>query len=73
VNEQTMGPAWVIDEADVFAVPRAAHCGVCGFEWVRPESDHQGDTLGPVASAHNRAQHAGERMTWARIPRQERG
>lgn len=51
-------PRWVIDEQDVFGVPRSAHCWSCGFFWERPSSDHQGETLPLVAAAHARTHSA---------------
>lgn len=48
---------WIIDEADIFGRARLAHCSACGFEWVRPEVDHEADTLTLAALTHNRNRH----------------
>lgn len=50
-------PTWLIDELDVFGVPRSAHCSLCGYLWERPAVDIDGGTLAPAARAHHYRAH----------------
>jgi hypothetical protein len=57
-------PTWLIDECDIFGRARLAHCGSCGFEWTRPDVDHEAETLPLAAATHNRTRHGEGAATW---------